>query len=166
MSNAITDAAYAAWAADVRSLGGIPTAWPYGGPEPVTDPMSGIVVSTNVSAQYGQPAARFASDLFATLAGQTLTVNGDTITIPMVSGVQFTVNGEWVYVLASSMTGSTAVDNSAQAMTQATQAEAEMACAAAGNCPIDWEGEIYKWGKIGAIGVGAVIALKILKEVT
>lgn len=102
------DADYVAWVNAVHALGGIATAWPFAG------------------VSYGRPAARFPADTFATLAnaGQ----------LPMAAGVQFNTPGTWVYVLASAMTGSSSVDDSAQAMVNATTAEAEQACAIAGNC--------------------------------
>lgn len=167
MSNVITDQAYADWAADVKALGGVATAWPFGGPVPVTDPTTGIVMGTNVSAQYGQPTARFPASVFAAMAGQTVTApSGRSVYIPMANGVQFTASGSWAYVLASVMTGSSAVDNSAQAMTNATDAEAEGACAANDNCSTHFEQDLMTYAKWAAIGLAAYLTLKVVKTVT
>lgn len=166
MSNVITDQAYADWTTDVKTLGGVATAWPFGGPIPVVDPLTGLPMGTNVSAQYGQPAARFPASVFAQIAGQTLTVNGRTVYIPMANGVQFTVSGSWAYVLASQMTGTSAVDSSAQAMVNATDADAERACAANDNCPTHFEQDLMTYAKYAGIGLGVYLAFKIVKTVT
>lgn len=135
------DAAYAAWVDGVHTIQGVATAWPFAG------------------SNYGQPAARFPADVFAQFAGQP--IPGTSLNMPMAAGVQFNNPGTWVYVLASTMTGGDAVNQSAQAMTQATSAEAEQACAVEGNCPTNFEA-LVKDIVIGlGIVAGAVVVSKL-----
>ena len=158
------DAVYTAWVDRVHQLGGVATAWPFDGPAIVSyDAKTGLPIRTGdpVSPDYGKPAARFPADVFAQLAGNEL---------PMAVGVRFNNPGTWVYVLASAMNdGNIAVDQSSQAMTGATKAEAEYACAANGNCPTNLE-ELLKKIAIGAAVVAGVIvtvkALDLAKELS
>lgn len=147
---ATTTDAFTAWVNNVHALGGVATVWPFN-------------VGDNAGA-YGTPAARFPADVFATLsnAGQ----------LPMANGVQFNTAGTWVYVLSSVMMDPTtgqpigdAVNNSAATLVDPTQAEIEQNCSALNNCPTNFEQELMTWAKIGAIGLGAFIALKVIKEV-
>lgn len=132
-------ATYGAWVDSVHALGGVATAWPF---------QTGAYAGS-----YGLPAARFPADTFANLA--------NVGALPMATGVQFNVPGTWVYVLASSMTGDTNIDNAAQGLIAPTQAELEQACAQEGNCPVDWTGLIKEIVVGIAILAGVAVFSKI-----
>lgn len=115
------------------------------------------------SSSYGLPAARFPADVFATIAGNSYANLG--VSVPVANGVQFNLAGTWVYVLASAMTGTNDVDSSAQAMTGATDAEAEKACAANNNCVPDWEKQLLGYAKVAVVIFGAYVAFRAFKAV-
>jgi hypothetical protein len=131
--------AFTSWVDQAHSLGGVATVWPFS-----TGPYA---------SNYGQPAARFPADVFASLA--------DAGTLPMTDGVQFNNPGTWVYVLATSMTGSSAVNDAATQLVDPTQAELEQACAANGDCPTDWQGLLKELVIGTGVLVGAIVLSKL-----
>jgi hypothetical protein len=148
--SAPADAAYVAWVDAVHQLGGVATAWPFS--------------VGQYGSSYGVPAARFPASAFATMAGSEYPGLG--VSIPVANGVQFNNAGTWVYVLASAMTGGPSVDQSAQAMTGATQAESEQACAANNNCPTYFEQELVTYAKVAVVALAAFYTFKVVKAVT
>jgi hypothetical protein len=89
--------AYRDWVAQVKSLGGVATAWPFDDDD------------------YGTLAARFDVNTY------TRVFNSGRL--PTGEGTQSTVNGQYVYVLASALTDSDAADHSAADLAKPTSAE-------------------------------------------